>query len=262
MSGDKPDYQLISSLRYDKEALISAQWNTSRNGDRQSAYLLLSYTVDRLTTAAKVHSWAVPVELALDSLESRCDASLKNKDLDQPYKIRIVLSRQGEISVKSTPVPKLNNPKDLFVAAALNPSSSSLISEAPISVYLDTEPTSPSLFTSTKTTRREVYNLARIRVGIPAIGVEPGTPNDVLLYRSDGRAMETSIRNIAFLREGRWVTPFLQVGCLPGVTRRLLVEEGKIVESEILITDLKVGETLLLFNAVEGARLGKLCTSN
>jgi hypothetical protein len=37
------------------------------------------------------------------------------------------------------------------------------------------------------------------------------------------------------------------------------------LEGEILIRDLKVGETLLLFNAVEGARLGKLsslCTSD
>lgn len=129
-------------------------------------------------------------------------------------------------------------------------------------MYLDTEPTSPSLFTSTKTTRREVYNLARARVGIPAVGVEPGTPNDVALYRSDGQVMETSIRNIAFWREGRWVTPLLQAGCLPGITRRLLLEEGKVEEGEVLITDLKVGEILLLSNGVEGARLGKLCTSN
>lgn len=129
-------------------------------------------------------------------------------------------------------------------------------------MYLDTEPTAPSLFTSTKTTHREAYNLARSRAGIPAIGIEPGTPNDVILYRSDGQVMETSIRNIAFWREDRWVTPSLQVGCLPGVARRLLVEEGKIVEGEILATDIKVGEILLLFNAVEGARLGKLCTIN
>jgi hypothetical protein len=39
------------------------------------------------------------------------------------------------------------------------------------------------------------------------------------------------------------------------------VEEGKIVEGEIFTADLKAAEILLLFNAVEGARLGKLCTS-
>ena len=55
------------------------------------------------------------------------------------------------------------------------------------------------------------------------------------------------------------MTPSLQAGCLPGVARRLLLEEGRIEEGEIFITDLKVGDILLLFNAVEGARLGKIC---
>jgi len=262
MPGDKPDYYLISSLRYDKEALLSAQWNASRNGDKQSPYMLLPYTVDRLVMAAKVHSWATPKELTLDQLEILCDASLEGKDLSRSYKIRILLSHQGEISVESTPIPKLDDPEGLFIAATPDPTSTLTIMEPPISVYLDTEPTSPSMFTSTKTTRREAYNLARARVGIPAIGVELGTPNDVALFRPGGQVMETSIRNIAFWREDRWVTPPLRVGCLPGIARRLLVEEGKIVEGEILTTDLKDGEILLLFNAVEGARLGKLYTSN
>ena len=81
------DYQLISSLRYDPEVLLPAQWNTSRNGDKQSPYLLLSYSLDRLTTAANAHSWTTPPELTLHSLESLCDAALKGKDLSQSYKV-------------------------------------------------------------------------------------------------------------------------------------------------------------------------------
>ena len=87
MSGDDPNYQLISALRYDKEALISAGWNTSRNGGKQSPYFLLQWTVDRLIAAANVHSWAIPTGLTLGWLESRCDASLKDKDLSKPYKV-------------------------------------------------------------------------------------------------------------------------------------------------------------------------------
>ena len=87
MSGDELDYQLISSLRYDREALLSARWNTSRNGDRQSPYLLLPYTVDRFTAATEVHSWATPSEFNLHWLERRCDASLKDKDPYQPHKV-------------------------------------------------------------------------------------------------------------------------------------------------------------------------------
>lgn len=87
MSGDEHNYQLISSLRYDEGALLSAEWNTSRNDGKPSPYLLLSYTVDRLIATAKVHSWAAPAELTLDWLESRCDASLRGKDRSQPYKV-------------------------------------------------------------------------------------------------------------------------------------------------------------------------------
>jgi len=87
MAGDQLDYQLISSLRYDKEALLSAEWNTSRNNDKQSPYLLLSYTVDRLIAAANAHSWATPSKLTLSWLKGQCDASLEGKDLDQSYKV-------------------------------------------------------------------------------------------------------------------------------------------------------------------------------
>jgi len=261
MLGNVLDYQLTSCLRYDPEALLPAKWNTSRNGDKRSPYLLLSYAVDRLTTAANAHSWTTPSNLTLHSLESRCDAALEGKDPGQPYKIRVLLSKLGKISIESVPIPNYSKGGDLFLVATLNPTSVPS-SELPISVYLDTGPTSASVFTSTKTTRREVYDLARVRAGVPAVGIETGTPKDVILYRSDGQVMESSIRNIAFWREGRWVTPPVQVGCLPGVARRLLIEEGKIVEGGVSIKDLKAGEILLLFNAVEGARLGRLCTPN
>ena len=87
MPRNEPDYQLTSALRYDKEMLLSAAWNISRNCDEKSPYLLLSYAVDRLITAAEAHSWAAPSELTLDWLESRCNASLEGKDLNQPHKV-------------------------------------------------------------------------------------------------------------------------------------------------------------------------------
>lgn len=146
---------------------------------------------------------------------------------------------------------------DLFSVPTLN-STTRPSSGFEISLFCDTEPTLTSKFTETKTTRREAYNLARLRVGIPAVGDEPGTPKDVILYGIEDQVMETSIRNIAFWRGGRWVTPPLLDGCLPGIARRFLLEEGKIVEGRVLMKDLKVGEVLLVFNAVEGARLGKI----
>ncbi|KIP11680.1 hypothetical protein PHLGIDRAFT_82934, partial [Phlebiopsis gigantea 11061_1 CR5-6] len=81
---------------------------------------------------------------------------------------------------------------------------------------------------------------------------------DVLLYNADGIATETSIRNVAFRRGGQWVTPGSDSGCLPGVVRRALLEEGQIVEGDVRKEELCVDETVLTFNGVEGCCLGRL----
>ena len=53
---------------------------------------------------------------------------------------------------------------------------------APIlDVFLDSEPSSPSLFTHCKTTDREVYDVARARVGIESYS----SPEEVLLLNHD-----------------------------------------------------------------------------
>jgi len=108
MSGDDPNYQLVSALRYDREALISAEWNTSRNGGKQSPYFLLPWTVDRLITAANVHSWAIPTRLTLGWLESRCDACLKDKDLSKPYKV--LRKKYTRFNPEAHPLPDSHRP--------------------------------------------------------------------------------------------------------------------------------------------------------
>ncbi|SRR5258708_7940885 len=53
---------------------------------------------------------------------------------------------------------------------------------APIlDIFLDTEPTSPSLFTQNKTTNRDEYDVARTRVGIESYS----SPEEVLLVDHD-----------------------------------------------------------------------------
>jgi branched-subunit amino acid aminotransferase/4-amino-4-deoxychorismate lyase len=70
--------------------------------------------------------------------------------------------------------------------------------------------------------------------------------------------METSIRNFALFRRGRWVTPHDSTGCLHGVTRRWLIEQGLVTtDDEALLhkKNLQDGELVLTFNAVEGCRI-------
>jgi len=69
---------------------------------------------------------------------------------------------------------------------------------------------------------------------------------------------ETSIRNVAFFRRGRWITPHDSTGCLPGLTRRWLLEQGLLATDDrgLLTRDnVQEGELVLIFNAVEGCRI-------
>lgn len=124
----------------------------------------------------------------------------------------------------------------------------------PIILFLDKVDTPSSLFTATKTTYRSHYAAARARFGLP----DTGGPADVVLWNTKGMITETSVRNLAFFRRGRWVTPHDSTGCLPGVTRRWLLEQGRVVtDDQGLLTrdNVKEGELVLIFNAVEGCRI-------
>lgn len=125
-------------------------------------------------------------------------------------------------------------------------------------VYVDPEATIPSLFTATKTTHRQLYNAARARVNLSPMPAIADAHIDVLLHNTDASAMETSIRNIAFMRDNRWVTPPLVSGCLPGVMRRLMLEKYDLVERDVNMSDVVPGEIVLTVNGVEGIQCAKV----
>lgn len=125
-------------------------------------------------------------------------------------------------------------------------------------IYIDPEPTSPSIFTKTKTTRRSVYNVARARVNLSPMPTPADAHLDILLHNQNGFAMETSIRNIAFWRDQRWVTPSLATGCLSGVMRRVLLQEFGVLEQDTKIDNVLLGEVVLIFNGVDGMQYAEV----
>lgn len=138
----------------------------------------------------------------------------------------------------------------------------------PLRIQVDIEPTPSSIFTVTKTTNRAVYDAARARAGVPplssTIHPDPPLPSDVLLFNSQNMITETSIYNVAFYRSKRWLTPLVSTGCLPGVLRRWLLEQGRIFEDdENLLTKESIveGECVLLLNGVQGCQLGRVTLS-
>lgn len=74
--------------------------------------------------------------------------------------------------------------------------------------------------------------------------------DDALLFNTQDLVMEASTANIIALIGGRWVTPPLSAGPLPGITRELLIEWGLLTERELLFEELQRCESVALISSL------------
>jgi para-aminobenzoate synthetase/4-amino-4-deoxychorismate lyase len=100
-----------------------------------------------------------------------------------------------------------------------------------------------------KTSRRERYEAARAR--------HPDA-DDVLLVNTRGEVTESTIANVAARLGGRWITPPLDAGLLPGTERAALLDEGTIEEGTLRPDDLRIATELRLMNAMRPWRRAAL----
>jgi len=82
---------------------------------------------------------------------------------------------------------------------------------------------------------------------IDALYAQRGRYDDVLIIKNS-LLSDTSIANIALYKEGVWYTPSLPL--LKGTTRARLLDDGKIVEKNIHIDEVKNYSKVALFNAM------------
>jgi len=267
MSVRTAQYDLVTSIRFD-EALLDAKWNNDTDGP--CSFLFLNLHVERLRNAASQHGWSTAVNsITYEKLKSACQSAVSEVDssgqdvIGEVYKIRVLLSKSGELRVSALPLGKhTNNPDSLFGAVDTFSLAAGVDRIEPkdklYELWVDSKPTEVSLFTSTKTSQRISYNCARQRVHL---STDYSIPTDVVMYNTAGELMETSIFNIAVRRSSSWVTPTTESGCLPGVMRRWLLEQGHIKEcagDKLTRATLEIGEVVLLFNAVRGCMLGRI----
>jgi para-aminobenzoate synthetase/4-amino-4-deoxychorismate lyase len=111
-----------------------------------------------------------------------------------------------------------------------------------VKLALDDDPVdtaSPFLFH--KTTRRALYEDRSSRYP---------DADDVLLINDKGEVTESTVANVVVRLDGRWVTPPVESGCLPGVYRSVLLEEGRIHERVVTLDDLGRADAVALINSV------------
>lgn len=143
---------------------------------------------------------------------------------DRASRVTLIVVREGGIEVEIGPAPK--------------PAA------RPLEVEIDHVPVDPTdPFLRHKTSRRESYEQASAR--------HPSA-DDVILMNTRGEATETTIANLAVEIDGRWYTPPVDSGCLPGVERGRLIENGQVDVAPITRKDLFEASRLARVNSLRG----------
>ncbi|MDA8453780.1 chorismate-binding protein [Acidovorax sp. GBBC 3334] len=98
-------------------------------------------------------------------------------------------------------------------------------------------------FVRHKTTRRAHY--------AAFAPTQPGV-FDTVLWNEAGEITEGTFGNIAALLDGRWVTPPLASGLLPGVGRAVALREGRIAEALVRVEDVPRVREWAFLNSLRG----------
>ena len=75
---------------------------------------------------------------------------------------------------------------------------------------------------------------------------------DTVLFNEDAQITEGTRGNIALQLDGRWVTPPLQCGLLPGVGRALALSQGRLQEQVVTLEDARRATGWAFINSLRG----------
>lgn len=245
----EPTFQLFSSLRYDPLLLSSKtnteSWPSILRPSTGSPFYMLTYHRDRMLQAAQHFGWveaAAKVEGAeglgrlIEALNKAIDSSTATK----PLRVKTLLDHFGNITVETSPATDVSM-ENLFPARIPPPRNTLPVRASPLTggamtlgprdtlhgdshyeVVVDVARTTPTPYTSFKTTSRDMYDGAREKAGIQ----NPAQKKEVLIVSSrDGAIMEGSLTSVYFWRGEKWVTPDWKSGGQVGTTRRWALEK-------------------------------------
>jgi para-aminobenzoate synthetase/4-amino-4-deoxychorismate lyase len=153
--------------------------------------------------------------------EARVRSALDRSIVGQsePQRLRLLLSRDGDVRVERMSLVPTQTTARLTIAAA------------PID--------RSNIFLFHKTTYRAMYSEA----------THPGY-DDVVLWNAEGAVTETTLGNVVAEIDGRKLTPPVEAGLLAGTFREELLERGEIVEAPMTLDDLKTATRLWIINSV------------
>jgi len=216
LMGSDPGFQLFETTFATREEGV-------RHADRHLARL-----------AASAEWCGFPLDRA--KLQDRIDKTCAGFEAKAGYRLRIALSKSGEIAVTSAPlVPLAHSTLDVLLASEHGFAARS--AHDPLLRH--------------KTTFREDYDRAWREA-------ETQGAFDMLFFNERGELTEGGRSNVFVRLDGRWSTPPLDAGLLPGVMRGVLIEELEAEERTLTREDLGRAESLMICNALRGALPARL----
>jgi para-aminobenzoate synthetase/4-amino-4-deoxychorismate lyase len=184
-------------------------------------HVLLESHLARMATSARYFGFAWPEAAVRD-----CLSSVLGGREHGVYRVRLTLSAQGQARAQVADLTPTLEP------VGFNLSDQPLPSQG-----LEHE------FVVHKTTRRQHYE-ARL---VAESGVF-----DTLLCNERGELTEFTRGNVALKLDGRWLTPALHCGLLPGTLRAELLARGEIAEAVLTVQDLRQAQAVAFFNSLRG----------
>lgn len=178
----------------------------------------------RLAQSAAVFSFPMNQAAITKALAEACAALPPNT----AHRLRLALDARGHIKLTSAPLADLRGP---------------------VRALLAHEPTEATdFFLRHKTTLRERYDAGwRAAEAVGAF--------DMLFFNAEGELTEGGRSNVFVKLQGRWHTPPLACGVLPGVMRSVLLDDPRWNASERRLSrdDLLAADAIVLCNALRGA---------
>ncbi|MFH1074765.1 MAG: aminodeoxychorismate synthase component I [Candidatus Firestonebacteria bacterium] len=213
-----------------EEALLKANFLTEQTEDFKiletilwdKVYFLLGRHLKRLEKSAKYFNYKFNMRNTRNVLKKEADHFINGSK----YKVRLLLNKNGNIEInKSEIIPK----KILKVKA--------VISRQRVD--------SRNRFLYHKTTRRRLYESERQKIKGKDIF-------DVIFLNEREEVTEGAITNLFIFKEGKYYTPPVSSGLLPGIFREYMIKEKQAVLRVLKLKDLKAADRVFLVNSVRG----------
>ncbi|KAK0636333.1 aminotransferase [Bombardia bombarda] len=270
------EFQIFSTLRYDPALLrvpASDMSYAGWNHVNPSPFYMLDFHRDRMLRAAAHWGWEAAEKVlrsdaGITSL-SNVIMTVVGEEEKVPMRVKVTMSKEGAMEVLAAKIPKIAM-GNLFPERLPVPGeepSPGVALNLPLKaqeyeVVLDQTSTSWSEYVHFKTTKREMYDLARQRAQIGLTDRK----EVLIVNKSDGSILEGSLTTPYFWRSGRWVTPVVTSdfptkrgsGGQDGTTRRWMLERGLAFEETIMAESVVDGEECWLSNGARGFMFGRV----